>query len=34
MWLEGIPEGGAGEGSTNPEANPQLELEGKPRSIT
>ncbi|KAF8768568.1 hypothetical protein HU200_007497 [Digitaria exilis] len=31
---EGVPEEGAGEGSTNPEANPQLEQDGKPRSMT
>nr|CAB3465763.1 unnamed protein product [Digitaria exilis] len=31
---EEVPEEGAGAGSTNPEANPQFEQEGKPRSIT
>nr|CAB3502440.1 unnamed protein product [Digitaria exilis] len=31
---EGTPENGAGEGTVDPEANPQLEQEGKPRSIT
>nr|CAB3503808.1 unnamed protein product [Digitaria exilis] len=31
---EGILESGAGEGTVDPEANPQLAQEGKPRSIT
>nr|CAB3501115.1 unnamed protein product [Digitaria exilis] len=31
---EEVPEEGAGAGSTNPEANPQFEQEGKPRSMT
>nr|CAB3503071.1 unnamed protein product [Digitaria exilis] len=31
---EEVPEEGAGAGATNPETNPQLEQEGKPRSIT
>nr|CAB3503788.1 unnamed protein product [Digitaria exilis] len=31
---EEVPEHGAGEETTNPEANPQSEQEGKPRSIT
>nr|CAB3502827.1 unnamed protein product [Digitaria exilis] len=31
---EGTPENGAGEGTVDPEANPQLAQEGKPRSIT
>ncbi|KAF8720106.1 hypothetical protein HU200_024885 [Digitaria exilis] len=31
---EGTPENGAGEGTIDPEANPQLAQEGKPRSIT